>query len=317
MHFWIFPFHIFSEQLRVNWNHREWHLKSEGWPCPVVAFRWKRHWNGPLEAKSDCKMAHLFLGEEAQARPQPEKETAGSKLRDEDNDDAEVIFDGVQHVNEDAETLFARVISSSKPIISNILNRVTRDASSRRKKGHVSPDPSCTLQPADLRTPASEPVAVSPASQSEWGGRDSPVIFEPSSKPDYKTSSREAVLHKSELLSPRPHCLSGAALSLGGKDESSLISKQCPTSDVKCNSGNPQRPKLSDGIPGGSASTMAPVGISPTKGTIMTLEDLPTSPSHVHGGASFSWTHANDQACFSLMDPDRTCSLEGLEKTDF
>ena len=76
----------------------------------------KKHWKGPLEAKSDCKMAHLFLGEEAQARPQPEKETAGSKLRDEDNDDAEVIFDGVQHVNEDAETLFARVISSSKPI---------------------------------------------------------------------------------------------------------------------------------------------------------------------------------------------------------
>lgn len=161
----------------------------------MVAFRWKKHWKGPLEAKSDCKMAHLFLCEEAQARPQPETKTAGSKPRDEDNDDAEVIFVGVQHVNEDAETLFVRVISSSKPVISNILNRVTRDASSRRKKGHVSPDPSCTLQPANLRTPASEPVAVSLASQSEWGGKNSPVIFEPSSKPDYKTSSLEAVLH--------------------------------------------------------------------------------------------------------------------------
>ena len=49
----------------------------------------------------------------------------------------------------------------------------------------------------------------------------------------------------------------------------------------------------------------------------MTLKDLPTSLSHVQGGASFSQTHANDQACFSLTDPDRTCSLEGLEKTDF
>ena len=49
----------------------------------------------------------------------------------------------------------------------------------------------------------------------------------------------------------------------------------------------------------------------------MTLEDTVTSPSHVHGGVSLSWTHANDQACFSLMDPDRTCNLEGLEKTDF
>ena len=32
----------------------------------------KKHWKGPLEAKSDCKMAHLFLCEEAQAPPQPE-----------------------------------------------------------------------------------------------------------------------------------------------------------------------------------------------------------------------------------------------------
>lgn len=93
---------------------------QRGWPCSVVAFRWKKHWKGPLEAKSDCKMAHLFLCEEAQAWPQPETKTAGSKPRDEDNDDAEVIFVGVQHVNEDAETLFVRVISSSKPVISNI-----------------------------------------------------------------------------------------------------------------------------------------------------------------------------------------------------
>lgn len=105
-------------------------------------------------------MAHLFPCEEAQAPPQPEKKTAVSKSRGEDNDDAEVIFVGVEHVNEDAETLLVRVISSSKPIISNILNRVTRDSSSRRKKGHVNPDPSCTLQPANLRTPTSEPAVL-------------------------------------------------------------------------------------------------------------------------------------------------------------
>ena len=86
-------------------------------------------------------MARLFPCEEAQAPPQPEKKTGGSKSREEDGDDAEVIFAGVEHINEDAETLFVRVISSSKPVISNILNRVTRDSSSKRKKGHVSPDP--------------------------------------------------------------------------------------------------------------------------------------------------------------------------------
>ena len=75
---------------------------------------------------------------------------------------------------------------------------------------------------------------------------------------NYKTSSLEAVLHNSELLSPRPHCLSGAVLSLGGKDESLLNSKRCPMSDVKFNRGNSKRPKVSDGIPGGPASVMDP-----------------------------------------------------------
>ena len=210
-------------------------------------------------------MAHLFPCEEAQAPPQPEKKTAVSKSRGEDNDDAEVIFVGVEHVKEDAETVFVRVISTSKPVISNVLNRVTRDSSSRRMKDHVNPDPSCTLQPANLRTRASEPAAVSPASQCVWWGRGSSIISEPSSKPDYKTSSLETVLHNSGLLSLRPPCLSGAVPSLGGKDESPLNSNWCPTSDVNFNSGNPKRPKLSHGIPGGPTSTTAPPGISPGK----------------------------------------------------
>ena len=57
-------------------------------------------------------MPHLFPCEEAQALPQLEKKTAVSKFREEDNDDAEIIFVGVVHVNEDAETFFVRVISS-------------------------------------------------------------------------------------------------------------------------------------------------------------------------------------------------------------
>ena len=149
-------------------------------------------------------MAHFFPCEEAQAPLQPEKKTTMSKSRDEDDDDAEVIFVGVEHVSEDAETLYVGVISTSKPVISNILNRMTRDSSSRRKKGHVSPDPSCTLQPANLMTSATDPAAISPASESVWGGRRSSIISEPLSKPDYKTSSPETVLHNSELLSLRP-----------------------------------------------------------------------------------------------------------------
>ena len=96
------------------------------------------------------------------------------------------------------------------------------------------------LQPVNLRTPTSEPAAISPVSQSAQGGRVSSIISEPSSKPDYKMSCPETVLHNSDLLSLRPHCLSGAVLSLEGKDESPLNSKWCPTSDVNFNSGNPK-----------------------------------------------------------------------------
>ena len=105
-------------------------------------------------------MAHLVLCEEIKAPPQPQKKKRGSKSGNEDGDSTEGIFVGVKHVNEDNETLFVRVISSSKPVISNILNRVTMDSPSRGKKGHMSPDPSCTLQPANLRTPTSEPAVL-------------------------------------------------------------------------------------------------------------------------------------------------------------
>ena len=91
----------------------------------------------------------------------------------------------------------------------------------------MNPDPSCMLQPTNLRTTAAEPAVVSPASQSECGGRDSPIIFKPFSKPDYKRSSLPAMLHNSEFLS-QPHCLSETVLSLGGKDESPLIQSEVP-----------------------------------------------------------------------------------------
>ena len=227
-----------------NWGlteHTEGDIWDQrGWPCLMIAFRWKKTREGATWSQKWLQMAHLFPCEEAQAPLQPGKKTTVSKSRDEDNDDAEVTFVGVDHVSEDAETLYVGVTSTSKPVISNVLNRVTRDSSSRRKKGHVNPDPSCTLQPANLRTSATDPAAISPASESVWGGKGSSIISGPSPKPDYKMSSPETVLHNTGLLSPRLHCLSGAVLSLGGKDESPLNSKQCTTSDVNVNSGIPK-----------------------------------------------------------------------------
>ena len=74
--------------------------------------------------------------------------------------------------------------------------------------------------------------------------------------------------------------LSGAVLSLGGKDESPLNSKQCLTSDVNVYSGNLKRHTLSKGIPEGQASTTANPGISLTKN--MTLELWPWKISQPH-----------------------------------
>ena len=303
-----------------NWGlteHTEGDIWDQrGWPCLMIAFRWKKTREGATWSQKWLQMAHLFPCEEAQAPLQPGKKTTVSKSRDEDNDDAEVIFVGVDHVSEDAETLYVGVTSTSKPVISNVFNRVTRDSSSRRMKDHVGPDPSCMLQPANVRTPASEPAAISPASQCVWWGRGNSIISEPSSKPDYKTSSLETVLHNSELLFLRPPCLSGAVLSLGGKDESPLNSKWCPTSDVNFNSGNPKDPN----------SAMESQGDLPPPWPLQVslLEkhdyDLGRFPDLTEPCSWWDILFTDSRqwpGCFRLMDPEGTWSLSWLEKMDF
>uniref|UniRef100_A0A8C3W9M3 C2H2-type domain-containing protein n=1 Tax=Catagonus wagneri TaxID=51154 RepID=A0A8C3W9M3_9CETA len=230
-----------------------------------------------------------------------------------DQDDAEVIFVGVEGANEDAEILFVRVISNSKPVISKILNRVTTDLPSKRKEGHVGRAPACTLQPTNG---ASTAAAVSPASQSEWREIVGPVMFKPSPKPDYNTSSLQVGLHgSSDLPSPWPHCPPGAALPVGGQDESPRDSKRCATSEVNMNGRDPKRPKLSDGIPGGHSSVVASSGISPTKNMSTALKGVLLS-SHIRNGVAFPWAHAGDQTHLDPVHPDRASSLEKLEKSD-
>ena len=88
-----------------------------------------------------------------------------------------------------------------------------------------------------------------------------------------------------------------------------LIQRDVPCQMLNLTEGIPKDPKSAMESQGALPPPWTPPGISPTKNLTMTLEDLPTSPSHVCSGASFSRTHANDQACFSLMDPERTYSL--------
>nr|XP_027779703.1 zinc finger protein 280B-like [Marmota flaviventris] len=161
----------------------------------------------------------MLCEEEQDPEPQNIKET-----KQIDDEDAELIFVGVEHVNEDAELIFVGVSSNSKPVVSNILNRVTPGSCSWRKKyGRRRKDTARNLQPISHVTPSSETVTMLPVSQSESRSTDSPIIIEPLSKPDDKSNSPKVVpSSSSESCSPVVTLTSSlhhpvkAALSEGG-----------------------------------------------------------------------------------------------------
>jgi hypothetical protein len=106
-----------------------------------------------------------LLSEEEQ-NPEPEKRLKETK--EIDDEDAELIFVGVECVSEDAELVFVGVTSNSKPVVSNILNRVTPGSCSRRKKyGHLRKKNAHRVQPTSPMASTSETVIVLPASPSE------------------------------------------------------------------------------------------------------------------------------------------------------
>lgn len=187
-------------------------------------------------SQSSCEMADLLLCEKEQ-KPEPLGKVEESNHRDKDDENSDLLFVGMEHVNEDDEVLFVRVISKSEPVISHILNRVVPDSRPTRNKGCLVQDTACTLQPTNHLTPMSKAGAIRPISHSGKRALESP-IFKPSSKCDYKTNSTQVVPgNSSDLLSPGAQCLLGAVLSTGGKDESPHDSKRLSTLDI--NSRNP------------------------------------------------------------------------------
>ncbi|XP_072809229.1 zinc finger protein 280B [Vicugna pacos] len=253
---------------------------------------------------------------EEEQEPEPQKSIEETKPVD--DEDAELIFVGVEHVNEDAELIFVGMTSNSKPVVSNILNRVTPGSCSRRKKyGHFRKDNAKKLRPVSHVTPTSEAVTVLPVSDSESRSTDSPVIIEPLSKPDYKNNSPQVVPNSSlELHSPLIACTSslqhpvGTALSAGGMNKSPRVSGQLSTSETS--STNPKRPKLSDGIIGGHSLALSPSGIFHTVTTQQSTSsnNVHDSLSHVQNGEAFP----KDSDHCKPVSPFRE---NGLPKTDF
>ncbi|KAM5125226.1 zinc finger protein 280D-like [Callospermophilus lateralis] len=123
----------------------------------------------PFQPKDNLKIAELFIECEEE-----ELEPWQKKVKEvEDNDDDEPIFVGE--------------ISSSKPAISNILNRVNPSSYSRGiKNGILSRGITAAFKPTsqNYTNPTSNPVAASPVNfHPESRSSDSSVIVQPFSKP--------------------------------------------------------------------------------------------------------------------------------------
>ena len=56
---------------------------------------------------------------------EPEPQKGEGETKQVDDEDAEPILVGVEPVNEDDDVIFVGMTSNSKPVVSNILNRVT------------------------------------------------------------------------------------------------------------------------------------------------------------------------------------------------
>ncbi|KAM5226531.1 zinc finger protein 280B-like isoform 1-T1 [Hipposideros larvatus] len=254
-----------------------------------------------------------------QQEPEPQKSIKETKQVDEE--DAELIFVGVEHVNVDADLIFVGVTSEPKPVVSNILNRVTPGSRLRRiKYDHLRKATAHKLQPISHVTPTSEAVTVLPVSEPESRSTESPIITEPLSKPDYKSSSPQVVPNSSsELYSPLTTFTSslqqsvGAALSLGSVNKSPCTSKRLSISEV--NNVNTKRPKLSDGIPGGHSPPSSPSGIFHTVTTQQSTpsDSVHTSLSLVQNGAPFPTAFPKDSVHFKPINLVRENRLREID----
>ncbi|XP_017900172.1 PREDICTED: zinc finger protein 280B-like, partial [Capra hircus] len=260
-----------------------------------------------------------MLREEEQ---EPELRKREGETKQVDDDDDELILVVVEHVNEDADVIFVGMTSASKPVVSNILNRVTPDSCSRRKRlGHFRKGNAHKLQPVSHVTPSSEAKTVLLFSDSESKSTDSPIIIEPLSQADHKNISPQIVPNSfsKELCSFLITFTSSlqhpveTAVSAGDMSKSPHVSKRLSTCET--NSRNPKRPKLSDGIIGEHSLGFSPSGIFHTVTTQQSTPDrVHTSLSHVQNGEPCPTPFPKDNV---HCKPARPLGEKELTKTDF
>nr|XP_008514491.1 PREDICTED: zinc finger protein 280D isoform X5 [Equus przewalskii] len=273
-----------------------------------------------FQLKNNSKMAELFMECEEE-----ELEPWQKKVKEVEDDD-------------DDEPIFVGEISSSKPAISNILNRVNPSSYSRGiKNGALSRGITAAFKPTSQHytNPTSNPVAASPVNfHPESRSSDSSVIVQPLSKPGYITNASRAVSNNSsELLfdltqdTGLSHFQGGPTLSIAGMNESSFLSKRPSTSEV--NSVNPKKPKPSEGVSGTNSSAVFPSVKSPsvTSPQAMPLKGTNTSSNQSKNGTPFPRACPKCNIHFNLLDPlknhmkyccpDMINNFLGLAKTEF
>ncbi|XP_012584207.1 PREDICTED: zinc finger protein 280D isoform X2 [Condylura cristata] len=239
--------------------------------------------------------------------------------------------------DDDDEPIFVGEITSSKPAISNILNRVNPSSYSRGiKNGVLSRGITAAFKTTSQHYTnlPSNPVTASPVNfHPESRSSDNSVIVQPLSKPGYVTNSSQVVPNNSsELLfdltqdTGLSHYQGGPTVSITGMNESSL-SKRPSTSEV--NSVNPKKPKSSEGVSGADSSAVFPTVNSPsvTSPQAIPSKGTNTSSNQSKNGTPFPRACPKCNIHFNLLDPlknhmkyccpDMINNFLGLAKTEF
>ncbi|XP_062061966.1 zinc finger protein 280D isoform X2 [Lepus europaeus] len=239
--------------------------------------------------------------------------------------------------DDDDEPIFVGEISSSKPAISNILNRVNPSSYARGvKNGALNRGISAAFKPTTQHytNPTSNPVAPSPASfHPESRSSNSSVIVQPFTKSGSVTNSLRVVSNNApELLfdltqdAGLSHFQGGPTLSVAGANENSFLSKRPSASEV--NSVSPKKPKPSESVSGTDSSAVFPSVKSPS---VTAPQAVPSkgangSSNQSKNGTPFPKACPKCNIHFNLLDPlknhmkyccpDMINNFLGLAKTE-
>ncbi|XP_044767693.1 zinc finger protein 280C [Neomonachus schauinslandi] len=250
--------------------------------------------DNPFQSKNNPKMAELFMEcEEEELEPWQKKV---EEILDEDDD----------------ELIFVGEISSSKPAISNILNRGNPSSSSKGIKNEtLTQGVTDPFKPTSqhCKDPTSNPVAALPRFHPESKSSQNSVIVQNVSKPDFTKNSLQVESDdSSDLLfdltqDTIPLSQEGSTIYIEGIDQTLPILKRSSASKV--NSVTPKKPKTSESVSEISPCASLSLTNSPpvTSSHVMISKGTNTSSAHYKTGTPFLRSCPKCNVKFNLLDP--------------